>query len=195
MGEQFSADVVLVSLGSCEMVLGIQWLSTLGPILWDFEQLRMEFKYEGRRAVLRGTQKSNVEWLRGKKMQHALHKSAQMFALQVRPVGALAAMVTSIECHLELLLLAEFADLFEESKSLSPHRERDHRILLKPRVSPINVSPYRYPALQKYVIEKTVQKMLQTGVISGLPTVHTLLQLYWTKRRMGHGGCVLIIGN
>jgi len=44
--------------------------------------------------------------------------------------------------------------MFEKPKSLPPHKEDDHGILLKPRVSPINVSPYRYPALQKDVIEK-----------------------------------------
>jgi len=53
MGKSFSADVILVSLGSCEMVLGVQWLSGLEPILWDFEKLRMGFTYEGKRVVLR----------------------------------------------------------------------------------------------------------------------------------------------
>jgi len=84
MGESFLADVMLVSLSSCEMVLGIQWLSTLEPNL--FEKLKMGFKYEGRRVVLRGTQKSDIEWLGGRKMQHTLHKSAQMYALQVHHV-------------------------------------------------------------------------------------------------------------
>jgi len=49
------------------MVLGVQWLSTLGCILWNFEELEMEFSYEGKRMVLGGTQKSNVEWMGGKR--------------------------------------------------------------------------------------------------------------------------------
>ena len=39
-------------LGSCEMVLGIQWWSILEPIIWDFEQLRMKFSYQGERILL-----------------------------------------------------------------------------------------------------------------------------------------------
>jgi len=57
LGQQFATNVLLVPLGSCEMVRGVQWLSTLGPILWDFEELKMEFIYKGKRVVLRGVQK------------------------------------------------------------------------------------------------------------------------------------------
>jgi len=38
-------------------------------------------------------------------------------------------------------------------------------MLLKEGTSPINVRPYKYPALQKDVIEKAIQEMLQVGVI------------------------------
>jgi len=48
-GEEYMADMIVVALGSCEMILGVQWLATLGPILWDFEKLRMEFKYNGKK--------------------------------------------------------------------------------------------------------------------------------------------------
>ena len=67
MGNTFSTNVMLVSLGSCEMVLGVQWLASLDHILWDFEKLRMEFKHRGQRVVLRGTHKSEMEWLGGKR--------------------------------------------------------------------------------------------------------------------------------
>jgi len=56
-------------------------------------------------------------------------------------------------------LLDDFADVFEEPKTLPPHREYDHKILLKPGTTPINVRPYRCPTLQKDVI----QEMLQAG--------------------------------
>ena len=31
----------------CDVVLGIQWLITLGPILWDFKELTMQFNWQG----------------------------------------------------------------------------------------------------------------------------------------------------
>jgi len=53
-GTEFCADVLLISLGSCDMVLGVQWLSTLGTIQWNFKTLRMEFFCGNKRHVLRG---------------------------------------------------------------------------------------------------------------------------------------------
>jgi len=52
---------MVVPLGSCEMILGIQWLSTLGPILWDFDKLKMQFNYRGRTVVIQGNQQASVQ--------------------------------------------------------------------------------------------------------------------------------------
>lgn len=36
-------DLYVISLGRCYVVLGVQWLRTLGSILWDFDKLYMQF--------------------------------------------------------------------------------------------------------------------------------------------------------
>jgi hypothetical protein len=41
--ETFSIDFFVIALEGYEMVLGCQWLSKLGPILWDFGRLTMSF--------------------------------------------------------------------------------------------------------------------------------------------------------
>ncbi|GKD62399.1 reverse transcriptase, partial [Tanacetum coccineum] len=61
-----TTDVMLLPLGRCDMVLGIQWLATLGDIKCNFKELRMEFKIQGRRVVIRGTHKSTMEWMNDK---------------------------------------------------------------------------------------------------------------------------------
>ncbi|GJS65134.1 hypothetical protein Tco_0679698 [Tanacetum coccineum] len=54
---------VYVANGGCEMVLGIQWLSTFGNITCNFRDLKMSFQYNGRMINLRGSQKGAVQWL------------------------------------------------------------------------------------------------------------------------------------
>ena len=111
--------------------------------------------------VLRGTQKTDVEWMEGKRLKQAMHKLVHFFAIQVQltqPVWELNS-AAIMEPKMQKLL-ENFADVFEEPKTLPPPREYDHKILLKPGTTPISVMPYRYPALQKDIIEKAVQEML-----------------------------------
>jgi hypothetical protein len=41
--EEFVLDLFIIPLADYEMVLGVQWLLTLGPILWDFTRARMSY--------------------------------------------------------------------------------------------------------------------------------------------------------
>jgi hypothetical protein len=47
-------DLFILPLAGCDAVLGIQWLRTLGPILWDFSALTMQFTWNGSPCVLQG---------------------------------------------------------------------------------------------------------------------------------------------
>ncbi|GKE83361.1 hypothetical protein Tco_1553361 [Tanacetum coccineum] len=76
-GVKFWFDVMLLPLGGCETVLGIQWLSTLGDIKCNFKDLRMEFVYKGKKMVLRGTPKSNLEWITNSKQAKMLKQNSQ----------------------------------------------------------------------------------------------------------------------
>jgi hypothetical protein len=41
--EEFVMDFFVIPLATYEMVLGVQWLHTLGPILRDFAHARMSY--------------------------------------------------------------------------------------------------------------------------------------------------------
>jgi len=41
--ENFSIDCYIIPLDCYDMVLGVRWLRTLGPILWDFDELCLAF--------------------------------------------------------------------------------------------------------------------------------------------------------
>ncbi|GJV14977.1 retrovirus-related pol polyprotein from transposon 17.6 [Tanacetum coccineum] len=63
--EVFTSDVMLLPLGGCEMVLGIQWLATLGDMQCNFKKLIMKFNHKGRQLVLRGMNNTHVHWMQG----------------------------------------------------------------------------------------------------------------------------------
>ena len=162
--DNYETDIFIVALGSCDMVLGVQWLATLGAIIWNFEELTMEFVSGNKKHMLQGIQKSQVEWPKGKNQGNP-GQIFQLYAVQITPAEDTAPLQFAVQEPPLLHLLKEFADVFETPKTLPPHRSHDHRIMLKEGTSAINIRPYRYPALQKDVIEQIVKEMLEAGIV------------------------------
>ena len=54
-GLQLSIDFFVLSLRGYDVVLGIQWLISLGPILWNFKDLIMQFQWGGQTIILERT--------------------------------------------------------------------------------------------------------------------------------------------
>jgi hypothetical protein len=50
-GEHFVLNCYGVALGTNDMVLGVQWLESLGPILWDFSRHTLAFVRDGHQVV------------------------------------------------------------------------------------------------------------------------------------------------
>ena len=65
----YETDTSIVPLGSYDMILGVQWLATLGSILWNFERLTMEFVFQGRRHLLERQKNEEVKWAVGGKQR------------------------------------------------------------------------------------------------------------------------------
>jgi hypothetical protein len=53
-GEPFDIDLYALPLDDYDMVLGVQWLGTLGPILWDFARRTLSFSRGGARILWHG---------------------------------------------------------------------------------------------------------------------------------------------
>lgn len=53
-GKKLSTNFYVLTLGGCDMVLRVQWLRTLGPILWDFLKMTMAFSHLGNKVLLYG---------------------------------------------------------------------------------------------------------------------------------------------
>lgn len=178
-GVQFQTDIMILPFGGCDMVLGIQWLVTLGDIMWNFSDLKMVIPNGNKKVVLRGTQPNPVKLVTNKQAHKMLQKPSD---IALTCMGSVTPMNQTCEeeqftsrpslLSLEAQpfkpgndLLQNFQDLFEEPQQLPPPRTHDHAIVLKEGTDAINVRPYRYPAIQKNEIEKIIQEMLDTGVV------------------------------
>jgi hypothetical protein len=135
-GEHFNIACYGLSLVSYNMVLRVQWLESLGPILWDFKQCTIKFVRDG----------------------HTVLWSAE------RPAPAPPALLTVSSNLMEDLLLG-FAPLFTEPTGLPPQRGRCHQIRLLPGTPPVVVRPYRYAHHQELELECQCAEMLRTEVI------------------------------
>lgn len=81
-GYEFKTEIRTLPLGCSDLVLGVEWLSTLEPILWDFLHLRMEFKFQGLKHVLRGTAPNSFKIITGGSKQSFQEPQIAMLHLQ-----------------------------------------------------------------------------------------------------------------
>jgi hypothetical protein len=140
--ENFTITCTGIDLGCFDFILGVDFLRTLGPILWDFDTLTMTFSRQGCR----------VRW-------EGLGGAAPAPQLQ------LATADDEVEHPLLTQLLQQHNDLFDEPQGLPPVREYDHHIHLPLGMAPVAVRPYRCPQLQKDELERQCALMLAAGII------------------------------
>ncbi|XP_042987252.1 uncharacterized protein LOC122315435 isoform X1 [Carya illinoinensis] len=162
-GSKFPVPFHVLSLGGCDVVLGVQWLKTLGSITWNFLEMSMCFKWDGQAIKLQGLNSASVQMMVGAKGFKSAFVNKQAWLLQLMLIDHEPTKMC-VEGPVSALL-EEFADVFEEPVGLPPRREFDHQIILKEGASPVSVRPYRYPHYQKSEIEKIVHELLQSGVV------------------------------
>jgi hypothetical protein len=87
---ELRADLYLLPLGDCKVVLGIEWLRTLGDVLWNFSKLTRKFTLNGKRVIIRGKQVNNVTTASSHRMQCILKKTCKAFSLVPNLEGKVA---------------------------------------------------------------------------------------------------------
>ncbi|KAJ8629431.1 hypothetical protein MRB53_022754 [Persea americana] len=109
-GVVFQTDMRVLELKGCDMVLGIQWLATLGPVKWDFKNLSMDFTLNNRRHVLRGGKQGESKVVDAKHMKRLPQKKPQGFVAHIYVIQE-ASPVVSTKPEVEQLL-SKFAAIF-----------------------------------------------------------------------------------
>jgi hypothetical protein len=166
MGDyQLKTHLFSINMGGCDIVLGEEWLHTLGPVTMDFKELYMSFTKEGHVHTLRGIQAGPPEIVISHHMEKLLKKGHSGIISQFNAIQVMESLTQEIHPDLQLVL-NKHHQVFETPKGLPPsHGEHDHGIPLIPGSQPPNVHPYQHPFAQKNEIEKIIQELLEVGVI------------------------------
>lgn len=160
-GFTITTDFFVLPIAACPIVLGVQWLKTLGPIEIDFQNLTLGFHHAGSAHKLQGLQGSDLTALKANELMGI---QGIALLLQVNRVEAELSS-TSSPCPAVQQVLTEYEQVFQEPKELPPRRFHDHGIPLIPGAKPVSSRPYRQPYLQKTEIEKQVIELLRDGLI------------------------------
>lgn len=77
-GWQLLVDPHILPLYGYDLILGIQWLSTLGSILWNFEKLKMAFTKGRRTCVLREPRENRLTTINNLQLEKLLVETQQI---------------------------------------------------------------------------------------------------------------------
>lgn len=106
-------------------VMGIQWFTTLGPILWDFKNLTMEFKQDGKKVKLRGATVRRLKSIQPEQLMKLMQHTGELSMMQLIPVHTQInpqpnTLQLEDNIHPDIIhLLQEFSNLLK--KSLNYH--------------------------------------------------------------------------
>jgi hypothetical protein len=152
-----------IDMGGCDIVLGADWLRTLGPILMDFKDLTMQFDQEGHQYKFQGITAGSPEIISSHRMEKLLKKGHSGVIAQLHAIQATE--TPSVPQDLQAIL-SKHQLVFSTPQGLPPsHGVHDHSIPLVPGSLPPNIRLYRHPFSQKNEIEKMVQELLNVGII------------------------------
>ena len=164
-GPTIVQDFLPLDLGSTNVVLGMQWLGSLGTMEVNWNQLTMKFRMGNSNMVLQGDLSLNKSRVSLKAMMKEIRQEGQGILVEFSNIAAVASSDPWPIPKEVQGLLDQFQPVFNMPAGLPPTRETDQAIQLSDEGTPINVRPYRYPHLQKNEIEQMVKDMLAAGII------------------------------
>ncbi|TYK05420.1 Ty3/gypsy retrotransposon protein [Cucumis melo var. makuwa] len=172
-GWKVGEDFLPLELEGVDVILGMQWLYSLGVTIVDWKNLSLSFVAEGKEVKIKGDPSLTKARISLKNMMKNWEEKDSGFliecrSLQVRVVEGDECCLLNTEAVGKGLIssvIKQYQDVFEWPEKLPPRREIEHHIHMKEGTNPINVRPYRYGFHQKGEMKKLVQEMLNSGVI------------------------------
>ncbi|CAJ2679642.1 unnamed protein product [Trifolium pratense] len=160
-----SPAVHLFELGGIDVVLGIEWLKTLGELIVNWRQQTMSFWINKRWVTLKGIDGAGgLGALQSLLCKTKLKSQGVLWGLKNEEHEVEEKLTDMQQKELEGLL-QRYQSVFNEPAGLPPRRNKEHAINLVENHSAVNVRAYRYPYHHKNEIERQVQEMLAAGII------------------------------
>jgi hypothetical protein len=160
-------DVYVMDLPDTNIILGVQWLNTLGPITTNYKTMEMSFTEEGgRKVVLWGMTGNVAKVVTAKRMEAIFQREEIVYVVKCM-------IVTCMDEHGKVHYTPEIKDIFDRHHKVCgpippgvpPDRGFEHIIELEEGSKPVITTPYRHPKKYKDEIEKTIKELLDMGHI------------------------------
>eukprot|EP00253_Pinus_taeda_P003165 PITA_03165 len=156
----------VVDIPDTNMILGVQWLITLGKVTIDWKTLEMEWDDENtrRHEKIRGQHTYPPQTVSSHRMEAVFRKGDIEWAVELR---ASEAGTTGQMVHLEIQsILDRYAIVFGEiPPGQPPNRGFEHTIELEQGIQTVITTPYRHPKAYRDEIERAIQELLALGHI------------------------------
>ena len=133
MGEYvLTSSMIAIPMGGDDVVLGVQWLQSLGTITFNFQELFMKFSTKGKEVELRGIPRKPGRIINSNGMKKPLKKEQRGVIAQLCSLDV-STLKSSIYPYLQKVL-DNHSKVFEIPKGLPPICDHDHAIHLIPGV-------------------------------------------------------------
>lgn len=153
---QFHFTFYILPIHGADLVLGVQWLATLGPFLSDYAVPSIHFSHQNRPVASMGispveprhasfSQFCRFNFTNSIESLHAVTVSTIDTPNETIPETASLSVDLSTLDPSIAAVLQPFLPVFNKPQRLPPHLAQDHHIHLLPDSASVNVRPYRYP--------------------------------------------------
>jgi hypothetical protein len=160
-GLSTKADLNILSLGSYDCLIGMDWLDQHHAILDCRNKAFTCLDEEGNQRAIQGIPRAvTVREISAMQLKKCYRKGCQLFAAHVGETPK--DKVSSIEDH---EVLKEFEDVFQEVPGLPPKRDIDFSVNLMPGAAPVSKAPYRMSAPELKELQLQLEELLKKGYI------------------------------
>lgn len=166
-GQTFIVDLHVLPLCGSDLVLGVQWLKSLGPVLTYYNDLTLKFIHDLKIIELKGNLDNDLHAITPAQLCRMVqtNNASAFFHICVLDPDLPTTKPETTQYPEIANLLNRFSALFQTPTTLPHSHTTNHAIHLLPNSEPINVHPYCYPYFRKQEIETQVESMLQSGII------------------------------